>query len=156
MRFCHVFVVALLLVGSEAKAYLEVGSFDNSSLHTVALRLSYDWGLGRGVGLHSSHWIDPVGFGQPIVGATGGVTFYRKGTRLYGGLQGGFLAGVGFGFYKQTGPEPKSGSYYDLWAVLPVSLLSPGLSFRQYMNGLPMNQTPVDLTLIGVGALRVD
>ena len=156
VRLGHVFVVALLLLGSEANAFLERNSFDHSRLHTLALRLSYDWGLGGGVGLHSSHWIDPVDFGQPVVGATGGVTFYRKGTRLYGGLQAGFLAGVGFGFYKETGPEPKSGAYYDRWGVLPVNLLSPGLSFRQYMNESPMTQTPVDLTLIGVGAYLVD
>ena len=156
MRFCYVFVVALFLIGSEAKAGFRE-AFDNSRLHTLALRLSYDWGLGGGVGLHSSHWIDPVGVGQPIVGATGGVTFYRKGTRLYGGLQAGLLAGVGFGFYKQTGTEPTSGLYYDLWGVLPVlDMMTPGLSFRQYMTESPMTQTPVDLTLIGVGYYLVD
>mgnify|MGYP001330524832 CR=1 FL=1 len=61
MRLSHVFVVALLLIGSESKAGFNGDEFDNARLHTLGLRLSYDWGLGGGVGLHSSHWIDPVG-----------------------------------------------------------------------------------------------
>ena len=159
MRFCYVFVVALFLIGSEAKAGWNGDEFDNARLNTLGLRLSYDWGLGGGVGLHSSHWIDPSGVGQPVVGATGGMTFYRKGIRLYGGLQAGVLAGVGLGFYKRFGPEPKFGAYYDLWGVLPVGgqeRWSPGLSFRQYMNELPIGQEPVDLTLFGVVPLLLE
>ena len=121
---------------------------------SVALRVSYDWGLGGGVGVHASHWIDPIGIGIPVIGATGGTTRYRKGVRFYGGVQAGLIAGVGYGFYKQTGRDRKKGSYYDLWSLMPIQWFErtiarsySGISFRQYRDGLPIKRTPADLSL---------
>jgi len=154
MRIKLSLVLGALLTAAPAAAGHVSFVPDVGRWSSVALRVSYDWGLGGGIGVHASHWIDPVGIGIPIIGATGGATRYRKGVRFYGGVQAGLIAGVGYGFYKQIGPDPKKGSYYDLWSLLPIELFEytaassfAGISFRQYRDGLPIKKTPADLSL---------
>ena len=126
--------IVLLLVSSDAKAGFQP-SIDGSvaNFQTIALRISYDRSLGFGWGGHSSYWTDP-GIGLPVLGATVGATWYKKGKRLYGGLQGGLGVGIGVGFFKQTGHLQASGSYFDLWGCYTTGLLpaASGVSLRQY------------------------
>ena len=154
MRIKLSLVLGTLLTAAPAAAGHVDLTPDVERWSSVALRVSYDWGLGGGIGVHASHWIDPIGIGIPIIGATGGATRYRKGVRFYGGVQAGLIAGVGYGFYKQIGPDRKNGSYYDLWSLLPIAWFErtiaesfTGISFRQYRDGLPIKKTPADLSL---------
>ena len=155
MRFMLSCGVALLLVSSDAKAGFQP-SINGSvtSFQPIALRISYDRSLGFGWGGHSSYWTDP-GIGLPVLGATVGATWYKKGKRLYGGLQGGLGVGIGFGFFKQTGRLQASGPYFDLWGCYTTGLLpaASGVSLRQYYRRESRRSmagvfdTPIDATI---------